>query len=42
LAQAGLVFAYPQVGWILTGFLVGGGADVWHLLKNKTDPKVKA
>jgi len=42
LVQVGVVFAYPWVGALFTGFLVGGGADILHLVKNGANPTVKA
>jgi len=40
LGSAGMIFVYPWIGPMLTGFLVGGGADIYHLLKNATNPTV--
>lgn len=40
----GLYFAYPfpWIGSLMTGILVGSGADLLHLAKNKLEPMVKA
>jgi hypothetical protein len=44
LPALGIYFVYPLpwLGYALTGVLVGGGADILHITKNKLDPQVKA